>query len=487
MNLQRNLVSLISLTAIGGIVGKAFRYGLDIILAQGLGADALGLFATGLVFLQLGTTISNSGVSDLARKYIPVYRENGSRAQLDGVIVLAFGLAFAIGSSLFVALFVLAEPIADYTVFDSVQLLLPFLLAIPFLSVTNTAIAVTQGFKHTKYTVFFRDIVFSGGGFLLVGAAILLYQSELAALNAYVAVIVLSAVLSTGAVYRLTDFRVRGTFEFELRSLGQFAFSAAAATVFLQLMSWTDIMMLSLLESASSIGFYRAAFQTSILLIFAYQAVQSIYPSVVSEYIERDRRQELGKIYTSVSKWVFYFSIFGYAFFVLFGNVWLTSVFGTEFHAAGPALLVLGAAQVVTALAGPSGYLLMMADYERVELANALVVSSLNLVLNYYLIGQFGVLGAAIATGLSLVALNAARIIESWYLLGFHPFSSSYWKGILACVAGSMVMALHSVFTFPPQIEMIALGGAGGLVFLAVLWSLQLDDHDLILFESVRQ
>jgi len=51
---------------------------------------------------------------------------------------------------------------------------------------------------------------------------------------------------------------------------------------------------------------------------------------------------------------------------------------------------------------------------------------------NYLLIPVYGILGAAIATGISLFIISLIRIIEVYHLMKVHPFHVSLWKPLVA-------------------------------------------------------
>jgi O-antigen/teichoic acid export membrane protein len=88
----------------------------------------------------------------------------------------------------------------------------------------------------------------------------------------------------------------------------------------------------------------------------------------------------------------------------------LLGLFGSEFADGYPALSVLVIGHAIGALAGPIGFLVIMTGNQR---EGAWILGSaavLNMVMNYFLIPRFGLLGGASATAITTVAWNATML-----------------------------------------------------------------------------
>lgn len=92
---------------------------------------------------------------------------------------------------------------------------------------------------------------------------------------------------------------------------------------------------------------------------------------------------------------------------VLFGRDVL-SVFGTSYMEAAGLLSILVCGQLVNALTGPSGKLLMMSGFEKDVRNSSIIVTIIGLLLALFLVAQYGVYGAAISTALTIASQNLA-------------------------------------------------------------------------------
>ncbi len=97
----------------------------------------------------------------------------------------------------------------------------------------------------------------------------------------------------------------------------------------------------------------------------------------------------------------------------------IMSLFGPEFVAAAPMLVVLSLGQWVNLLTGPVGPLLTMSDFS-VQARNIAILGTLSsLLLAVALFPMLGALGAAAALSAALVIKNLAGVIAVRRHLGF--------------------------------------------------------------------
>jgi O-antigen/teichoic acid export membrane protein len=86
-------------------------------------------------------------------------------------------------------------------------------------------------------------------------------------------------------------------------------------------------------------------------------------------------------------------------------------LFGPGFSAAGPPLIALALGELVNTVMGPVATLLMMTDHERYATLAMTLGLLVLVVLDLALIPPFGVVGASIAEGGSVIAWNLTMIV----------------------------------------------------------------------------
>ena len=123
---------------------------------------------------------------------------------------------------------------------------------------------------------------------------------------------------------------------------------------------------------------------------------------------------------TILSRLMFAIASFFVFFYMLFGQD-LIAIFGHEYADAYDSLIILSIAQMLNAAAGAVGVILMMTGFGQRVVIWVGIATLLNILLNAYLIPIYGIEGAAIGTGISLVFWNIFLIFEVIKKIGIEP------------------------------------------------------------------
>lgn len=483
--MRNSITKLVSIAFLGGLIGRGLRYGFNIVIARGLGLDALGLFAFGMVVMKGGGVFARIGLDSATQKYIPIYRSENDAARVSGTVILGLVGPLLVGGVLAVALYLGRGLIARVTgtaLGSTVQL---FIVGIPLFAAMMVGINATYGLKQTKYSVYIRDFGQSVSALVLMAIGAFVLSDLNAVIVGYLVSMLVGVCLAAFFLTRegALRFDIRPVFEY--REIFAFSVPLTLADSIQYLVSWTDILVLGIFVPPTPIGQYQAAYQTSVLLIVVLQSANSIFPAMAADLYSAGRRERLNRVYTAVTRWVTYLTVLGLAFVIVYADDVL-SVFGTTARSAQVVLVVLAFGQTLSAITGPTGFLLIMSGHERLQLANNVMVALLNLVLNIVLIQVYGIIGAAVATGLSLALLNALRLVEVQHLLGIRPYSWKYWKGAVAIGCSLSVMMLGRFLPLASPARVVIIGAGALAVFAALIWMLGFDEVDRTLIEAIE-
>lgn len=482
--MRDSITKLASISFLGGLIGRALRYGFNIVIARGLGVEALGVFAFGMVIMKGGGVLARVGLDNAAKKYIPIYRERDDPARVSGTVILCLGTPFIVGTVLAAALYFGQDVIQRFTGAAFHASMPLFILGIPLVAVMMVGVNATYGLKETKYSVYIRDFGQSVAALVLMAVAAFVVSD----LTLLVAGYLLSIVV--GILLAIFFLRYESTLRFDIRPVFEyhkiFAFSIPLTLVasIQYLVSWTDILVLGVFVPSESVGWYQAAFQTSVLLIVVLQSMNGVFPSIAAGLHESGDYEQLNRVYTVVTKWVTYLTVLGLIFVLVYSKQ-ILSIFGTTVPSAQKSLVILAVGQTVAAVVGPTGYLLMMTGYERLQILNTTITAVLNLVLNLVLIQAYGIVGAAVATAASFTVLNLLRLVEVWVLLGIQPYSRQYWRGAIAIFGGTSILLstkLVPVYGLP---QLVVGGSLALATFAAIIWLLGFTEEDEILVKAV--
>jgi len=196
--------------------------------------------------------------------------------------------------------------------------------------------------------------------------------------------------------------------------------------------SQTDIFMLGLLATKEEVGFYRVAFSGAALVIFVLLAVNSVLAPYIARSYRAGDMLQLQRMVTMCGRLSLVAAFFVLSLFILLGRPIISVVYGVDFNDAYIPLVVLCIGQLFNASLGSSSLLLNMTGYERETLKCSLISAILNVTLNITLIPAFGVIGAAIATTVTLIIwrLTLSRMVKIRLDIECSPIILHQRKGV---------------------------------------------------------
>jgi O-antigen/teichoic acid export membrane protein len=163
-------------------------------------------------------------------------------------------------------------------------------------------------------------------------------------------------------------------------------------------------------------------------------------------------------------------------------------IFGQGFVAGALVLILLGGGELVNAGAGSVAYILMMTGRSKIILLNSSILCVLNISLNYMLIPRYGIIGAGIATGLSIALIYILRLAEVYYFLKIHPYKLTFLK---PCAAGFLSFFLFYFITTKLSPITIFNSAILALFFISLyfflIYLLKLDEEDKYILKSAYQ
>ena len=185
------------------------------------------------------------------------------------------------------------------------------------------------------------------------------------------------------------------------------------------IISQTDIVMLGAMSDISNVGVYAIAVKLAFLTSFILTSINSIATPKFSELYHSGKMEALTKIAQKSSKLVFWVSVPIIIAFILFGKYFL-SIFGDEFIQGYPVLIILALGKFVNGIAGSVGSFLNMTGHQKMFNRIVILGGIVNILLNFLLIPQYGIIGAAIASMISIILWNLLASLYIKYKFGFY-------------------------------------------------------------------
>jgi O-antigen/teichoic acid export membrane protein len=471
----------------GKLLVNVLEFLLQLIISRHFGANTYGLFAYGRTVANSVMTVTHIGADKALLRYLPEHEEEPSqRSYFFGLACLT---SFVGGLGASAAVYLAAPLIARYTLSDPVfvEILRVFAIIILFDTLARLLYATFRSLEKLEYTVltsqFLRPITRLGAVALAIVLGLSIYGTVVALASASVVVFILTVGVYIFRIdlrpsLRLEEHRRKETVEYYNYSLPLSVKSFGQV-----LQSRVDILMVGIFLASTSVGIYNAALVVSEVLMIATAGINQLFPPVASRLYTNDNHQELNSVFSIVTRWAFTISLIMAVAAAMY-RLEILLLFGPEFTQGSLVLVMFLLGKLFNATAGPGSYVLMMTGHQYAVMINQWVFGLLNVILNYVLIQEFGLIGAVLASAGVLAAMNVARTIEIWYFERLFPYSLKFAKPLVASVpAGLGMVALGEILT---GIPLLVLGGLVGVaVYAGTLFLLGIEDDDREFFAEM--
>ena len=454
-----------------------------LIVIKILGVTGYGYYTIGLTVISIGIIIANAGINYGVFRFVPIFIGQDNIAKVKGVII--FGMKFVTISGIIIALgiFLFSELISVslYNKPDLVKYIKLLSLTLPFSVLSGIVINIFKGFNVIKYKVLIDD-------FTIIVSRILFFLCCLvfglgvtgvimSLLTSKILGLIIGIILLLKIFPGVRDGNIKP--DLDRREIISYSYPLFLSSFFTIFLNQTDILMLTYYLPADQIGIYSIANKLAVLVFFISSATFSIFSPAIARLLGKGQREDIESLLNKVSRLVLVATIPFFLIITIFSKEALT-IFGKEFSAGNTALLILASSFLFNSLLGFAGQILGVMGRSKLILINSLGGSILNIVLNYILISRYGIMGAAMATGFSLFAVNVARIIEIYILEDFSILKSSLIKPCLVGIAtGGAVLYLKQLLNYQVSLQYFVGFVTICLVLYCVLtWVLILTNED---------
>ena len=416
-------------TIIGLIIGFVGR----IILVRYITQTEYGIYCLALVMISIFATISTLGLGEGSTRYIAYFRGKNEDGKVRGVISSSIKIAFIASISLAVISFFVSHFIS-ISIFHTPALSTPikiFSIAIPFTVLINVFIAIFRGFDRVDAQVYFNNILRPVLYLLFLIAVVLFGLSFLGVVYAYVLSIATTCVVFVIYLMKKYPLSIRSGSSVTnpmTQELLFFSVPLLAVSMLMMVMSWTDTLMLGYFKTPEIVGVYNAALPLAGLLSMTLSSMNFIYVPIISQLYSKNLIGELKRSYIILTKWIFLVTVPIFFVLFLFPDVVLSLLFGSRYIGASVALQVLAFGFFLNICLGFTYTTLLVLGKSNFLMWTFVISAIINIILNMALIPQIGIIGAAIASALSLIVAKILNLIKLYRFFEVHPFVKNYLK-----------------------------------------------------------
>jgi O-antigen/teichoic acid export membrane protein len=429
----------------GTIFAAILGYGFKVYLARFLGAEALGMYALGMTLISFLGMVNVLGLPDSAVRFVAKYmatnRFDALRSLLwkGSLILVAVNVVLA-------ALLLEFGPWVVRRFYHTPQLAryLPLFALIMITGVLNGFFGkVLAGYKQVGRRTMITRFVSSPVTIAVTVLLITLGGGLWGYLTAQIVSAATVLVLLVSLVWRLTPVTARSLDLKKLRIEPEvWSFSVAMFGVGLMefLITQADRVALGVYRGAHIVGIYAVATTLIAYEPIILQSVNQIFAPVIADIHTRGDHALLGRLFQFLTKWMLGLTFPLAIVMILYARP-IMRIFGHDFEAGWPILVIGTCGQLVNCGVGSVGNLLLMSGNQRRLIRVQAAMAVVMVVLSVKLVPVWGALGAAAAAAITNAGLNAWNLVEVRAALKLSPYNRSYLK-LLPSVGSAVLVTL---------------------------------------------
>lgn len=397
--------------AFGKLVGYFFKFITARIGVEQYGEISLALMIVNIfnIIILLGLDI---GVVKFTAQYAGEKAFGRIKSMLKTLLMLLLPLSVAAAAILFFASDFIA--IGFFKSPELAVLLKIVALSMPFEVGRTLILGFIRGFQNIKYIFYVKYVI--EGSLRLLLAFILVTMGfgvfEVAA--AYVAAIVLSALVSVLFLKRVFNLKDEKATQVNYKELFVYSWPLMFNSLIAIALLSVDSFMLGFFKNVTEVGIYNAVSPIARLTYMIPFAFSSLVMPVLAGIFASGDKAAFTKVSAATTKIVFKINLIILALVLVFPAQILGILFGQQYAAGALALVIQTCGFFIMYTLLPLREVLLVLNKTKLIFYLSLFALTLNIILNLLLIQPYGLLGAAIASGIT-TALSGILILTFAY------------------------------------------------------------------------
>ncbi len=428
---------------------------LDIItkkvLTSHLSPADFGTYSLALTVISITGAVATLGLNEGVPRYIAFFRGKHEEQKVHELIISAMLMGLIAG-----LLAILVSPSLFHSLagngFDAQGKILSvvriLIFAVPFTILLNLTVAIYRGFDRTNVNMYFYNIIRPVS--LLGFASVAVFVGV--SLKGVVLADLISMVFTFGimSVYFIKKPPIKQEWKLKFseptKQLIRYSFPLLITATLLNLMSWTDTIMLGYFKPAEVVGVYNAVYPLVGFLSLVIVSMGYVYVPVTARLWGQNNTAPLGSIYAVMTKWCFLLTFPLFALIFVYPEFFITKLYGAEYVSGATALRILALGFITNSYFGFNYHTLLASGDSDFLMKCSVASAGINTVINFMLIPEYGMVGAAIGTAISYSSIEVLMTLRAWKKQNMHPFTSMYRKLtlIVVFVIGAMLAAKNA-------------------------------------------
>jgi len=387
----------------------AFRFTINVGLAQGLGATGYGAYSFAIACVGVLAVPARLGLDGLLVRAVAAYSHRHEWDRLSGLLRSALRSATTASIGLSIAVAAVTWGLKDYLEPELVKCLWIGLFFLPLLTLLSLMRATLIGLQWVMAGQVSEMLVQPAIFVMLLATAAALPIASvdaplaigLGVMAALVAVLIATGISRTAWPAELRRAKPSYFHRDWMRSAISFITDSGLNVLSASL----GVIMLGLMSGSTAAGIFGIVNAASTLIALPLMAINAPLAPIFSKSFAANNKAELQRLGVKSARTAFFLCLPLAMIYIVFGEN-LLRIFGEEYVIGYKALLILTVGQLINVATGPVGVLLQMTYHERDVSIVRFSAVIINVALNLALIPTLGTQGAAIGAATGMVVWN---------------------------------------------------------------------------------
>ncbi|MEX0770710.1 MAG: polysaccharide biosynthesis C-terminal domain-containing protein [Balneolaceae bacterium] len=251
------------------------------------------------------------------------------------------------------------------------------------------------------------------------------------------------------ALYQTGELKLSPRFSFMrtqlIRGMSSYGFYTLLGGLTTVIVWNVDIMMLGSMSGLEQTAVYAIAFYIGSVITVPQRAIDKIATPLIADYLQKKDWVQVEEIYkkSSLNQLIGGILILS----LIWVNIDALLALLPEVYAGGRrVVLFIGLGKLFDMATGTNGSIIITSRYYKFDLFTNLLLVFFTISTNLLLIPNYGIVGAAIATMLSILAYNLIKFIFVWIKFSMQPFKlAALWALVFGSVAVFVALSLPAL------------------------------------------
>ena len=481
------------------VVKQSFFNLITIGIAFIIGAvNTLYLYPTFLGSKLQGLVIALLAISNLIQPFlsfgtqhavIRFYSRYKSKKEKDAVLTLSLIIPFIVTIIVIPIFYLYYEQIKN-VLFQSENTLSKYAYVILFIAVSTSFFEIFYSWVRVKLKSVFGNFLKELYPRLLITSLLILYTLDFLNFESFILFLISGYYLRLLIVmiysFIINKPKISFSFKNDFKEIFRYSFlillSGAASSIILDI----DKSMLSSILTVENVAYYSVAIFIAAVIEIPGRAMFQILSPIVAEVINKNNKKKLRYLLKKSSTNLVLIS----SLFFLIINLNINDFYemlNQEGYSMGiPIVIIVSFAKLYSMSIGCVNNIITNSKYYYFIFWFSIISSVLAVVLNLYLIQDYGIIGAAYATFLVILIMNSLKLYLVKSKFKIHPYSYDTLK-IVILTTSIYVIFYNLKLTFEPVISIAVKSILIVILYTLAAYIFKLSDDVNIFFDKFNK